>query len=66
MSQALLNMWISFIALGLMFVSAGTAIFSREKLKGWLQTTVLVFSFICLMISGIIVFFIVLGGPTST
>lgn len=62
----MLNMWISFIALGLMFVSAGTAIFSRAKLRGWIQTVVLVFSFICLSVAGIIVFFIVLGGPTAT
>jgi len=66
LSQALMNMWISFFALALMFISAGTAIFSREKLKGWLQKTVLAFSFVCLLISGIIVFLIVIGGPTAT
>ncbi|TWI58845.1 DUF2768 domain-containing protein [Halalkalibacter nanhaiisediminis] len=66
MSQALLNMWISFFALALMFVSAGAAIFSREKLKGWIQKIVLAFSFVCLLVSGVIVFLIVIGGPTAT
>lgn len=66
MSQAMFNMWVSFFALALMFVSAGTAIFSREKLSGWIQKVVLSFSFICLVVAGIIVFLIVLGGPTAT
>jgi cbb3-type cytochrome oxidase subunit 1 len=65
-SQAMMNMWISFFALALMFVSAGTAIFSREKLKGWVQKLVLAFSFVCLIVSGCIVFLIVIGGPTAT
>ncbi|WP_096200949.1 DUF2768 domain-containing protein [Bacillus sp. FJAT-45350] len=65
MSQAMLNMWVSFIALGLMFVSAITALFSRAKLKGIIQKIVLTISFICLVISGLIVFIIVIGGPTA-
>ncbi|MDV2683453.1 DUF2768 domain-containing protein [Alkalihalophilus lindianensis] len=66
MSDAMLNMWISFFALALMFISAGAAIFSREKLRGVVQKIVLAFSFICLIISGLIVFLIVIGGPTAT
>ncbi|WP_100407200.1 DUF2768 domain-containing protein [Bacillus solitudinis] len=66
MSQAMLNMWISFIALALMFVSAGAAIFSRTKLKGIIQKIVLTISFVCLMVAGIIVFLIVIGGPTAS
>ncbi|ARK30297.1 DUF2768 domain-containing protein [Halalkalibacter krulwichiae] len=66
MSQAMMNMWISFFAMALMFVSVIATIFSREKLKGWIQKVVLVFSFVCLVVSGIIVFLIVLGGPTAT
>ncbi|WP_088102219.1 DUF2768 domain-containing protein [Halalkalibacter urbisdiaboli] len=66
MSQAMMNMWISFFALALMFISAGAAIFSRTKLKGIIQKIVLAFSFVCLMVAGIIVFLIVIGGPTAT
>ncbi|BAB05362.1 DUF2768 domain-containing protein [Halalkalibacterium halodurans] len=66
MSDAMMNMWISFIGLFLMFVSVVTAIVSREKLSGFLQKVVLVFSFLCLVVSGLIVFYIVIGGPTST
>lgn len=65
LSQAMMNMWISFFALGLMFLSAGATVFSRQKLKGWLQKIVLAFSFVCIVIAGIIVFFIVFGGPTA-
>jgi len=66
MSQAMLNMYVSFIGLGLMFISVVTALFSRAKLKGIFQKIVLTFSFICLVISGLIVAIIVIGGPTAT
>ncbi|WP_017728045.1 DUF2768 domain-containing protein [Halalkalibacterium ligniniphilum] len=66
MSDPLMNMWISFIGLFLMFISVVTAIFSREKLKGVVQKIVLTFSFLCLVVSGLIVAYIVLGGPTAS
>ncbi|WP_078553262.1 DUF2768 domain-containing protein [Bacillus alkalicellulosilyticus] len=65
MSTAMMNMWISFIGLFLMFVSAVTAIYSREKLKGVVRTIGMIVAFVCLVVSGIIVFFIVIGGPTA-
>ncbi|TSB46903.1 DUF2768 domain-containing protein [Alkalicoccobacillus porphyridii] len=66
MSQAMLHMYISFAGMLLMFVSAALALFSRTKLRGIVQKVVLSFSFICLVVSGLIVFYIVIGGPTST
>lgn len=66
MSQAMLHMYISFAGMILMFVSAALALFSRTKLKGILQKVILTVSFCCLMVSGLIVMYIVLGGPTST
>ncbi|MDQ0205907.1 DUF2768 domain-containing protein [Alkalicoccobacillus murimartini] len=66
MSQAMLHMYISFAGMILMFVSAALALFSRTKLKGILQKVILTVSFFCLMVSGLIVMYIVLGGPTST
>ncbi|SPU21738.1 Protein of uncharacterised function (DUF2768) [Niallia circulans] len=49
-----------------MFISAGTALLARTKLSGFFSKVVLTFSFCCLLVSGIIVAYIVLGGPTST
>lgn len=66
MSQAMLHMYISFAGMILMFISAGLALFSRTKLRGIFQKVVLSISFLCLMVSGLIVFYIVVGGPTST
>lgn len=66
MSQAMLHMYISFAGMILMFVSAALALFSRTKLKGIIQKLVLSVSFVCLMVSGVIVFYIVAGGPTSS
>ncbi|KMK76452.1 DUF2768 domain-containing protein [Alkalihalobacillus pseudalcaliphilus] len=65
MSQAMLNMYVSFFAMILMFISVVTALVSRTKLKGFIQKVVLTFSFICLCVSGLIVFIIVFGGPTA-
>lgn|GEM_PF-353470 len=65
MSQALTNMWVSFIGLFLMFVSVGGVVWGREKLSGIPQKIVFFISFICLVVAGIIVFLIVFGGPTS-
>ncbi|WP_078391180.1 DUF2768 domain-containing protein [Shouchella patagoniensis] len=65
MSTAMLNMYISFGGLLLMFISAGTALLARTKLSGIFAKAVLTFSFCCLLVSGIVVFYIVVGGPTS-
>ncbi|SDC12587.1 DUF2768 domain-containing protein [Shouchella lonarensis] len=65
MSQAMLNMYISFVGLLLMFISAGTALWARTKLSGLAAKMVLTVSFCCLLIAGVIVFYIVVGGPTS-
>ncbi|WP_018922225.1 DUF2768 domain-containing protein [Salsuginibacillus kocurii] len=59
------SMWVSFIGLGLMFVSVVLAIISREKLNGIFRFIGLAFSFICLSVAGIIVLLIVLQGPTA-
>lgn len=65
MSQALINMYVSFIAMALMFISVIGAYFSRTKLTGFFRGFVLTISFICMVIAGLIVFIIVVGGPTA-
>ncbi|PSL50485.1 uncharacterized protein DUF2768 [Salsuginibacillus halophilus] len=59
------NMWFSFIGLGLMFVSVVLALFGKSKLSGILRFIVMSFSFVCLVIAGIITFIIVIQGPTA-
>ncbi|MGO4888129.1 DUF2768 domain-containing protein [Anaerobacillus sp. MEB173] len=63
MSPGMLKMYISFVAMALMFVSVIAAIFGREKLKGFWKNLVLTISFICMVISGLIVFLVVFSGP---
>nr|WP_090887928.1 DUF2768 domain-containing protein [Evansella caseinilytica] len=62
----LMNMWISFFAMGLMFVSVVVTIFTKEKLTGVLRYLLLTFSFICILVSGFIIFLVVFGGPTES
>ncbi|WP_096188616.1 DUF2768 domain-containing protein [Evansella halocellulosilytica] len=59
----MLKMWISFISMGLMFVSVVLTIFSKEKLTGFFRYTFLTFSFICMIVAGIIIFLVVFSGP---
>lgn len=59
----LLKMWVSFIGMGLMFVSVILTIFTKEKLSGFLRYFFLTISFLCIMISGIILLLVVFTGP---
>ncbi|MFD1636083.1 DUF2768 domain-containing protein [Evansella tamaricis] len=58
-----MKMWISFFAMGLMFVSVIVTIVTKEKLRGFIRYLLLSFSFICLMVAGIIIFLVVFSGP---
>lgn len=59
----LLKMWVSFIAIGLMFVSVVITVLTKEKLTGFLRYTLLTLSFICIVVSGFIVMIITFSGP---
>ncbi|QKS71083.1 DUF2768 domain-containing protein [Paenalkalicoccus suaedae] len=59
----LMKMWISFIAMGLMFVSVALTIFTKEKLRGFLRYSFLTISFICIIVSGLIVILVTFSGP---
>lgn len=65
MSPGLMNMFVTFISMGLMFISAIGSYYAGTKLKGIWRGIVLTISFICLVIAGFIVFLIVVGGPTE-
>ncbi|WP_077326701.1 DUF2768 domain-containing protein [Virgibacillus siamensis] len=65
MSQSMMNMWISFVGMALLLLSIGLIVLSRNKLKGWLAGIVSVLAYLCLMLGGIIILYIVFSGPTS-
>ncbi|MFB4160710.1 DUF2768 domain-containing protein [Geomicrobium sp. JSM 1781026] len=60
------SMWLSFIGLFLMFLAAAGALFGREKLSGVLRFIVLSFSFVCILIAGLIVLVVVVPGSRAT
>ncbi|WP_233269392.1 DUF2768 family protein [Alteribacillus sp. YIM 98480] len=61
---ALQNMWFSFFGIFLMFVSAGLTVLS-QKLPGFWRVLLLILSFLCLMVAGLIVFAVVVRGPLA-
>ena len=63
--SALDSMWLSFVGLFLMFVSSITALLGRQKLSGFFRFLVLSFSFICLVVAGIIMLVVVLPGSRA-
>lgn len=65
MSPALMKMWISFGAMGFMFLSMISIYFSRYKLKGVFRIITALIAYVLLILSGIIIFLIVFSGPTS-
>ncbi|WP_043933592.1 DUF2768 domain-containing protein [Bacillus sp. EB01] len=65
MSPALMKMWISFVGMGLMAISLLTIYLSRFKLKGVLRLITAVIAYGLMVLSGIIIFLVVMSGPTS-
>ncbi len=66
MSPALMKMWISLSGMGFMAISVFLIYFSRYKLKnGVLKAITAIIAYILLLLAGLIIFFIVLAGPTN-
>lgn len=63
MSPGLMKMWVSFIAIILMFIAVYGIIFSRDKLSGILKVIVSTIAYICMIVAGFIIFIIVVSGP---
>lgn len=57
-------MWISLAGMGLMFLSLGFIYVSRFKLKGILKFVTGLIAYGLMIISGLIILFVVLSGPT--
>ena len=66
MSPGLMNMWISLSGMGFMVISVFLIYFSRFKIKnGVLKAITAIIAYILLLLAGLIIFFIVLSGPTK-
>jgi len=65
MSQSLMKMWISLAGMGFMFLSLGFIYFSRFKLKGIFRFITAFIAYGLMFLSGIIILFVVLSGPTK-
>lgn len=65
MIDPLMKMWISFGAMGLMFLSVVTIYLSRYKLKGILRGITALVAYSFMIIAGFIIFIVVFSGPTS-
>ncbi|MFA8437990.1 DUF2768 domain-containing protein [Pueribacillus sp. YX66] len=63
MSPGLMKMWVSFVAIALMFVAVITILLSRDKLKGVLKIIVSTFAYLCMIVAGFIMFIVVFSGP---
>ncbi|RLL48200.1 DUF2768 domain-containing protein [Oceanobacillus piezotolerans] len=64
MSVSMLKMYISFAGMIFLFLSLGLIYLSRNKLTGLLAGIVSLLAFICLLLGGLIIIYIVITGPT--
>jgi hypothetical protein len=64
MSPALMKMWISFVAMGFMFISVLTVYFTRFKIKNSIVRGILnTIAFLLIVLAGLIIFYVVFSGP---
>ncbi|OZU90103.1 hypothetical protein CIL03_02890 [Virgibacillus indicus] len=65
MSLSMLKMYISFAGMILLILSIGLILLSRYKLHGVIAGIVSVLAYICLVVGGLIILYIVFSGPTG-
>lgn len=65
MTPGLIKMWISFLAMILLLVSAFAIMISRRKLTGIWQGVTAVFAYLCMIVAGFIILLIVFTGPNA-
>jgi glucan phosphoethanolaminetransferase (alkaline phosphatase superfamily) len=65
MSPGLIKMWLSLTGIGLMFIAVVSILISRTKLKGFWQGLLSTFAYLCMIIAGIIMVFVVFTGPVQ-
>jgi hypothetical protein len=59
-----MKMWVSFAGMGFMFLSLISLYFSRYKLKGFLKLITALIAYVLMIAAGLIIFLVVLSGPT--
>ncbi|HZW68619.1 MAG TPA: DUF2768 family protein [Pseudogracilibacillus sp.] len=65
MTPAEIKEIISFVGIGLLILALALITLSRKKLTGVFSAIVSLLAYISLIIGGLIVFFIVISGPTN-
>ncbi|MGG3450043.1 MULTISPECIES: DUF2768 domain-containing protein [Bacillaceae] len=66
MSASMLKMWISFAGMGLMIVAIFSIYVSRYKINNRaIKGVTALFAYLCMVIGGLIVAYVVLSGPTG-
>ncbi|MGM9987515.1 MAG: DUF2768 domain-containing protein [Bacillaceae bacterium] len=66
MSPAMIKMYLSFIALGAMFIAVGGILLSRHKIKNkYAKFFLSVFSFVCMVFAGLLGFLVMFTGPSG-
>lgn len=65
MSESMLKMYISFGGIISLFLAVGLIYLSRHKLSGILAGIVAFFAYAFMILGGIIIFYIVISGPTA-
>jgi hypothetical protein len=58
-------MWISFVAIILLFIAAVLIIASRNKLTGFWKILTAIIAYLCMIVAGIIVILIIISGAPS-
>ncbi|WP_338421112.1 DUF2768 domain-containing protein [Mesobacillus harenae] len=58
-------MWISFVGMGLMFFSLLFLYLTRFKLKGTFKIITGIIAYVFMIAAGLIIFLVVLSGPTD-
>ncbi|WP_019154310.1 DUF2768 domain-containing protein [Robertmurraya massiliosenegalensis] len=66
MSPGMLKMWISIAGMGFMFISIMMIYLSRFKIKNSVfKFITALIAYVLMIVSGIIIFFVVISGPTT-
>ncbi|MGV2620287.1 UNVERIFIED_CONTAM: DUF2768 domain-containing protein [Halobacillus marinus] len=65
MSLSMLKMYISFGGIISLFLAVALIYLSRHKLKGVVSVIVAIFAYFFMILGGLIIFYIVLSGPTA-
>ncbi|WP_375544817.1 DUF2768 domain-containing protein [Oceanobacillus kimchii] len=64
LSISMFMMYVSFAGMFLLILAMGLIVWSRSKLRGWVQVVVSLLAYLCLICGGFIILYVVFSGPT--